>query len=125
MNSADNVISSLVTSIRNLENNIDALKADLESAKEKSRASSAQKLHNLPVTALTGDLKVVRDRNKNIHANQHDLDCQRYGTRAQANGEIIFNSQVDPLSGFKRANHVIEITSNPSRGTGCFGRRVR
>ena len=63
---------------------------------------------DLAVLEGAGDLKVVRDRNKNIHANQHDLDCQRYGTRAQANGEIIFNSQVDSLSGFKRANHVIE-----------------
>ena len=102
MNSADNVISSLVTSIRNLENNIDALKADLARAKEQSRASSAQKLHNLPVTALTGDLKVVQDRNKNSHVNQHDLNCQRYGTLKLQWCKYI-NSQVHLLSGLKRS----------------------
>ena len=84
MSSADSVISNLVTSIQNLENTVDDLKADLQRAKAEAHASAGQKMHHLPPVAMTGDLKVDREEEddrsndlKNIFR-EEEL-CQPYG----------------------------------------------
>ena len=83
MSAADSVISNLVTSIQSLENTVDELKADLKRAKAESHASAGQKMHHLPLAAMTGDLKMDwDDRSNHKLIFQDEKLCQSYGTYA-------------------------------------------